>query len=51
MQDNPHTTIAELAENLNLSTRAIEKQIAKLQELDRIRRVGSDKGGRWEVLK
>lgn len=30
---------------------AVAKAIAKLQAEDRIRRVGPDKGGHWEVLK
>jgi ATP-dependent DNA helicase RecG len=50
MQHNPTITIAELAGNLNRSTSAIEKQVAKLRDLEHIRRVGPDKGGYWEVL-
>ena len=50
IQDNPHITIAELAQNLNRSTSAMEKQIAKLQETRHIRRVGPDHGGQWEVI-
>jgi predicted HTH transcriptional regulator len=43
-------TIAELAEALGLSTRAVEKQIARLQKTGRLCRVGSKKAGRWQVL-
>jgi ATP-dependent DNA helicase RecG len=50
MKANSLITIAELAENLAVSTRAIEKHIAKLKEDKRIERVGADKGGYWEVL-
>ena len=50
MKANRLITIAELAENLAMSTRTIEKQIAKLKEDHRIERVGPDKGGYWEVL-
>ena len=46
----PGMTISELAEQLELSTRAIEKQLRKLQESDRLRRVGPAKGGHWEVM-
>jgi ATP-dependent DNA helicase RecG len=42
--------IPALAARLNLSSRAIEKQIAKLQKAGRLRRVGPDKGGHWEML-
>ena len=44
-------TIPELADTRSLSTRAVEKQIAKLREEGRLRRVGAKKGGHWEVLR
>jgi len=47
----PKTTIPELAEALSLSTRAVEKQIARLKKEGRLRREGSKKGGQWEVLR
>jgi len=43
-------TISKLAEILSVTTRAIEKQLAKLQEQGRLRRVGPARGGHWEVL-
>ena len=43
-------TISKLAGILGVTTRAIEKQIAKLQEQGRLRRVGPARGGHWEVL-
>lgn len=46
----PKTTIPELASALKVTTRAVEKQIAKLKKSGRLRRVGPAKGGRWEVL-
>jgi len=48
---NPDTTIAEIANFLNLTTRAVEKQIKKLQENNRLKRIGPAKGGHWEVVK
>jgi ATP-dependent DNA helicase RecG len=45
------TTIPELAEALSLSTRGVEKQIAKLRKEGRLRRVGSKKGGHWKVMR
>jgi len=50
MRENPDVTIDDLAEKLSRSTSAIEKQIAKLKDLEVIQRVGPDKGGHWEVL-
>ena len=46
----PKTTIPELASALKVTTRAVEKQIAKLKKSGRLRRVGPAKCGRWEVL-
>jgi ATP-dependent DNA helicase RecG len=36
---------------LGISPRAVEKQIARLREEGRVRRIGPDKGGHWEVVK
>jgi predicted HTH transcriptional regulator len=46
----PNMTIAQLADALGKSTSAIERALRKLQEQQRLRRSGPDKGGRWEVL-
>ena len=50
MQRDPEVTIAELALVVGVTDRAIKKQIEKLKGLGRIRRIGPDKGGHWEVL-
>jgi ATP-dependent DNA helicase RecG len=50
MVSNPVITIAELAENMGITDRAIKKHIEKLKAAGRIRRVGPDKGGHWEAL-
>jgi ATP-dependent DNA helicase RecG len=44
------TSAREVAEALKLTPRAVEKQIAVLKSAGRLRRLGSPKGGRWEVL-
>jgi ATP-dependent DNA helicase RecG len=41
--------MADLAETLGISKRAVEKQVAKLQAQGRMRRVGGRKVGHWEV--
>ena len=50
MLNKPKITIPEIASNLGLSTRAIEKQLKQLREKNIIRRIGGAKGGSWEVL-
>jgi ATP-dependent DNA helicase RecG len=47
---NPNLTISELAEQLVISTRAVEKNIRKLQDNGRLQRIGPAKGGHWQVL-
>jgi len=48
---NSSMTIAELAKNVGVTTRSIERNLQKLQDQGRLRRVGADKGGYWEVVK
>ena len=47
---NPRVTTTEMAEILGISRRAIAKQITALKETGKLRRIGPDKGGHWEVL-
>jgi Fic family protein len=47
---NSSITIAELAKSVGVTPRSIERNLQKLQEAGRLRRVGADKGGYWEVL-
>lgn len=50
LSDNPEITIPEIAKILGLTTRAVEKQIAKLRGKGRLRRIGPAKGGRWQTI-
>jgi len=50
LAQSPTLTIPEMALRLGLGTRAIEKQVSKLKTQNRLRRVGPNKGGHWEVL-
>lgn len=47
----PRVTISELAVALGVATRTIERNLGVLQDSGRLRRMGPDKGGHWEVLK
>ena len=40
----------ELSIAVNLTVKGIEKNLRALRESGRIRRVGHDKGGHWEVI-
>lgn len=50
MQADPAITIADLVRSVGITDRAIKKQIEKLKVQGRIRRIGPDKGGHWEVV-
>ena len=50
LSQNATLTVPDIAQHLGLSTRAVEKQLAKLKSQARLRRVGPNKGGHWEVL-
>jgi len=51
LSDKPEMTILELSEALHISTRAVEKQIAKLQNEGILERIGGRKKGHWQVRK
>lgn len=51
LQENPQMTIAELSSEIGVTTRTIERNLEQLRIKNRIKRVGPDKGGHWEVLK
>jgi ATP-dependent DNA helicase RecG len=40
----------EIAEALGVSSRAVEKQIAKLKKTGYLKRIGSPKSGEWEII-
>lgn len=50
LKDTPKLAAREIAETLGITRRAVEKQIARLRKEGRIRRIGSAKGGHWEVV-
>jgi len=50
LRTNSGMAATGIAELLGITPRAVEKQIAKLREAGRLRRIGPDKGGHWEVV-
>ena len=50
LKSNPYITQSELAEIVGISRVHINKNMAKLQELNMIIRIGSDKSGHWEIV-
>ena len=48
---NPEITTMVLAKETGLTEKGIEWNINRLKESGRLRRVGPDKGGHWEVIR
>ncbi|MCE5174432.1 MAG: winged helix-turn-helix transcriptional regulator [Bacteroidales bacterium] len=46
---DPHISAKILSENIGISVRKIETNISKLRKTGIIRRIGSPKGGYWEI--
>nr|WP_305908267.1 ATP-binding protein [Methylomarinum sp. Ch1-1]MDP4521086.1 ATP-binding protein [Methylomarinum sp. Ch1-1] len=51
IEQNSKITRVELAAQIGVSENAIKQQIAKLKKAGRLHRIGSTKGGYWEVQK
>lgn len=47
---DPGITYEELSKATGLSTRGVEWNISKLKAEGKIKRIGPDKGGHWEVI-
>ena len=47
---HPEYSAKKLSEEIGITQKAIEKQLAKLKAEGRIKRNGPDKGGSWEVI-
>jgi Uncharacterized conserved protein len=47
---NPEATALFIAEELNVSDRTVKRHLSKLTEKGFVKRTGSDKTGRWEIV-
>ena len=50
LTSNPLASAPELAIVANLTVKGVEWNLKKLTESNRLRRIGPDKGGHWEVI-
>jgi ATP-dependent DNA helicase RecG len=50
LQANPSMTLAQIAVEINKTSRAVELAAAKLVKEGKLEYVGPQKGGHWEVL-
>ena len=51
IKQKPTISAAEIAMQIEMSSRGVEKQIRKLREKGVIKRFGADRGGYWEIIK
>jgi ATP-dependent DNA helicase RecG len=50
LKDQPHLTLAGMVAALGITRSTIQKHLVNLKASGRLRRVGPDKGGHWEVV-
>ncbi len=50
LSENPENTVAELSELLGISLRKTKDNMRKLRKIGLVCRVGSNRGGYWEVV-
>jgi predicted HTH transcriptional regulator len=48
--ENPNAKYEDISKQLNLPRRTVAREIKKLREHGKIKRIGSDKTGYWEIL-
>ncbi|MBQ1197018.1 MAG: Fic family protein [Spirochaetaceae bacterium] len=50
LKENPKLSAKKLSEKIGITSRAVEKQLTNLVQKGLIKRIGSPKGGHWEIL-
>ena len=50
IKNRPTISAVEIAMEIDMSARGVEKQIRKLRETGVIKRIGADFGGYWEII-
>ena len=48
MANNPEITLDEIAKEIGVGTTTLDREIAKMAHL--VQRIGSKKGGYWEII-
>ena len=50
ISQDPHVSAAQIAESIGLSTRQVQKYMKRLQDLNKIARIGGRKTGEWKII-
>ena len=51
LAETPEISAAEIAERIGITSRAVEKNLARLKAAGKILRIGPYKGGHWAVVR
>lgn len=51
VNENPYISKREMSEEIGISTTAIDKNISTLKKKDLLKRIGSARGGHWEIVR
>jgi len=49
LKEKPDLTISQMAEIIDVTGRSIERNVKILKDKGKLKRIGSDRGGYWEV--
>lgn len=49
--ENNQFSAAQIAKLLNVTSRTVQRNIGKLKKLNKLIRIGSEKGGHWQITK
>ena len=50
IRKDPSVSAKNIAEMIGLRVRSVERQLAKIKKEEKIKRIGSAKGGHWEIM-
>lgn len=50
IHENNQISAYQIAKLLNITSRTAQRDIEKLKKLNKIKRVGSEKGGYWKII-
>ncbi len=50
IKKSPAVTIPEMSKEIGVTERSIERNIEKLKKEGKLKRIGPDKGGHWEII-
>lgn len=50
IKEDPSISASEIAERIGKTPRTVERKISELKQMNILKRIGSPKGGHWEII-